>query len=115
MIFLSEGVGITVDSGRWPAERQVRLPGSAAGGIAECVAAAGLSLPASGQRADMGCFSNECRYDFALMHSMSSLIHTSSPTTSPPLSNALFQTMPKSFRFTLPSAVKPARVLPHGS
>ena len=51
-------------------------------------------------------------YDFALIHSMSNLMRTSSPTISPPLSSALFQTMPKSFRSTLPSAVKPARVLP---
>src|SRR3972149_2660267 len=51
----------------------------------------------------------------ALMHSISSLIKTSSPTTTPPLSRTLFQFMPNSFRFNFPSAVNPARVFPHGS
>jgi hypothetical protein len=52
---------------------------------------------------------------FALMHSTSNLINTSFPTITPPLSSALFQFTPKSLRFTLPSAVNPARVLPQGS
>src|SRR5215831_7801060 len=52
---------------------------------------------------------------FALMHSISSRICTSSPTTSPPLSSVLSQTIPNSLRLSFPSALKPALVLPHGS
>src|SRR5262252_1019880 len=51
----------------------------------------------------------------ALMHSISSRICTSSPTTSPPLSSVLFQTIPKSLRLSFPSALKPALILPRGS
>src|SRR5579885_806303 len=54
-------------------------------------------------------------HGLALMHSTSSLISTSSPTTSPPLSRALLQFIPKSLRFSFPSAVKPARTFPQGS
>ena len=52
---------------------------------------------------------------FSLITSISNLILTSSPTSMPPLSNNLLNFMPKSFRLMVPSAVKPARVLPQGS
>jgi hypothetical protein len=52
---------------------------------------------------------------FSLITSISRMMLTSSPTSIPPLSNNLLNFMPKSFRFSVPEAVKPARVLPQGS
>ena len=43
------------------------------------------------------------------------MTQTSSPRSTPPLSRALFQTIPKSLRFSVVSASNPARCLPHGS
>src|SRR5206468_12534148 len=52
---------------------------------------------------------------FCLMTSISRLMSTSSPTTSPPLSRTLLHFIPKSCRLILPCAVNPARVFPIGS
>src|SRR6266567_730169 len=49
------------------------------------------------------------------MNSTSSVMFTSSPTSTPPVSRAEFQVRPKSFRLILVVAESPMRVLPQGS
>jgi len=47
------------------------------------------------------------QFTFRFTHSMSSSIATSSPTTQPPASRALFQSRPKSLRLTVVTAEAP--------
>src|SRR5690606_13462348 len=51
---------------------------------------------------------------FALIASISMEILTSSPTSTPPVSNVLFQVNPNSLRLIFPVALNPATSSPHG-
>src|SRR5690606_38755692 len=57
----------------------------------------------------------QCDAFSSLISSISRVIATSSPTTTPPASRALFQETLKSWRLMVVVAVRPRRILPPGS